>query len=229
MTNVAKNAETTMVDDVNSYMRRVYNYMTVGLGISGLVAYIISAVPALTQFVLHTPFFWVALLAPLVMIFFFSDRLYNASPQGAQLWFWIFAALEGLSLSIFFVHFTGVSIIKVFFITSAMFAGLSLYGYTTKRDMSGWGKFLFIALIGLIVAMIVNLFIASAQVSWLISVIAVVLFAALIAYDTQRIKDDYLAHGEVGNSAVSGALSLYLDFINMFIHLLNIFGIANND
>lgn len=217
------------VDSVNAYMRQVYNYMTIGLGISGLVAYIVSVIPALSNLILHTPLLWVVIFAPLAMIFFFSKSLYNASPGAAQTWFWIFSVLEGLMLSIMFLHYTGESVIGVFFITSAMFAALSIYGLTTKRDMSSWGKFLFIAVIGLIAVMLINLFVGSAQFGLLISIGAVLVFSALIAYDTQRIRDDFIMYGGNESTAVQGALSLYLDFLNIFIHLLSIFGIKVND
>ena len=219
----------TATESVNEYMIRVYNYMMAGLAISGLTAWVVSVTPALMAFVFSSPMVYIIMFAPLVMIFFFYGKLQNATPAGAQLWFWIFAFLEGLMLSSLAVVYTGESIVAVFFVTSAMFAGLSTYGYTTKRDMSGWGKFLFMALIGLILVMIVNLFVANTLLGTLISAAAVVLFAALIAYDTQRIKDDFLMNGgEVGNAAVQGALSLYLDFLNMFIHLLHLFGYTND-
>lgn len=217
------------VEDANAFMLRVYNYMVVGLLISGLTALAVSMSPALTSIIFGTPLMWVVMFAPLVMIFFFYGTLVNASPAGAQAWFWLFAFLEGLMLSTIMLHYTGESIISVFFMTSAMFAGLSLYGYTTKRDMSAWGKFLFMALIGLIIAMVANFFMASAMIATLISVGGVVLFAALIAYDTQRIKTNYLESGDIGNSAVQGALSLYLDFLNMFMFLLHLFGIGSDD
>ena len=217
------------VEDANAFMLRVYNYMMVGLLISGLTAWVVSASPALMSLIFGTPLMWAVMFGPLVMIFFFYKTLINASPSGAQVWFWLFAFLEGLMLSTIMLHYTGESIISVFFITSAMFAGLSLYGYTTKRDMAAWGKFLFMALIGLIIAMVANFFMASAMMATLISVGGVVLFAALIAYDTQRIKTNYLEAGDIGNSAVQGALSLYLDFLNMFMFLLHLFGIGSSD
>ena len=218
-----------LIDEVNEYMIRVYNYMMIGLLISGVTAWTVSVTPALMSAIFGTPLVWFIMFAPLVMIFFFYGALTRASPAGAQMWFWIFAFLEGLMLSTLAFHYTGESIVGVFFVTSAMFAGLSLYGYTTKRDMSGWGKFLFMALIGLIIVMIVNLFIASTMMGMLISAGAVVLFSALIAYDTQRIRNDFLEVGDVNNSAVQGALSLYLDFLNIFIHLLHLFGINVGD
>jgi len=216
------------LEKVNQYMLRVYNYMVIGLGISGLTAWFVSVTPALMSLIFDTALMWVVMLAPLVMIFFFYGALQRASPAGAQMWFWIFAFLEGLMLSTIFGYYTGESIVRVFFITSAMFAGLSLYGYTTKLDMSGLGKFLFIALIGLIILMITNIFLGSAAIAWWISVAAVALFAALIAYDTQRIRDEFSIHGDVNNAAVQGALSLYLDFLNMFIYMLHLFGIGND-
>jgi len=215
-------------ETVNEYMTRVYNYMTIGLLISGLTAWFVSVTPALMSVVFSAPLIWIIMFAPLVMIFFFSNTLNNASPAGAQLWFWIFAFLEGLMLSSIALHYTGESIITVFFITSAMFASLSLYGLTTKKDMSGWGKFLFMALIGLIIVMVINIFVANAMMQILISIAGVLLFSALIAYDTQRIKDEFISYGDINNSAVQGALSLYLNFLNMFLFLLQLFGYKND-
>lgn len=217
------------IEDVNSYMIRVYNYMMVGLGISGLTAWYVSITPALMDLIFNTPLVWVVMFAPLVMIFFFHGTLQRSSPAGAQFWFWTFAFLEGLMLSTMFAHYTGESIVRVFFITSIMFGSLSLYGYTTKKDLSGWGKFLLMGLIGLIILMVTNLFIGSAAFGWWISIAVVLLFAALTAYDTQRIREDYAIHGDINNAAVQGALSLYLDFLNMFVHLLHLFGVSGDD
>jgi len=170
----------------------------------------------------------VLMLAPLAFVFFLSFRVYQMSVSAAQLSFWLFAAVMGASLSTIFLVFTGASIARVFFITAATFASLSLWGYTTRKDLTGWGTFLFMGLIGIIVAALVNLFLASSALQFAISVIGVLVFAGLTAYDTQRIKDGYYA--VVGNaelaakSAIMGALSLYLDFINLFTSLLQLFG-----
>jgi len=215
--------------DLRSYMLKVYNYMTAGIGISGIVAYLITTIPELQAIFIGTPLFWVCFAAPLVMIFFFSDKLYNGTPRAAQMWFWTFCALEGVGLTAVALHYAAQSIVQVFFLTTAMFAGLSIWGYTTKKELSGFASFFFMALIGLIIAMIFNIFIVSEGFGLLISCAAVLIFAGLIAFDTQMIKNQYIEQGEVGNSAVVGALHLYLDFLNMFLHLLYILGISNND
>ncbi len=214
-------------EGLRSYMLSVYNYMGLALVLSGLVAYIVGTTPALYVPILTTPLKWVVMLAPLGFVMFFSFRIQKMSLSSAQLAFWAFAALMGLSLSSVFVVFTGSSIARVFFITAAAFGSLSLYGYTTKRDLSGWGSFLFMGLVGIIIAAIVNIFLASSALQFAISVIGLLVFAGLTAYDTQRIKELYyeLDNSDVmGRKAIMGALSLYLDFINMFMFLLHFMG-----
>jgi hypothetical protein len=216
-------------------MLGVYNYMTAGVALTGAVAYLTYQLtlssPAVAQLLYLSPLKWVVMLAPLAFVFYLSFRVHKMSPAAAQTAFWLFAAVMGLSLSTIFLRFTGQSITQVFFVTSAAFAGLSLYGYTTKKDISGWGSFLIMGVIGLILAAIVNLFLASSALSFAISVIGVLVFAGLTAYDTQNIKDTYfMVRGNselAAKSAIMGALSLYLDFINMFTSLLNLFG--NNE
>ncbi|MEM8796723.1 MAG: Bax inhibitor-1/YccA family protein, partial [Pseudomonadota bacterium] len=184
----------------------------------------------LTQFgatLWTSPLKWVVMLAPLAMVFFMSFRVHKMSVGAAQSTFWAFAALMGMSLSTILLVYTSESIVRVFFITAAAFGSLSLFGYTTKRDISGWGSFLFMGLIGIIIAMVVNIFMQSSALQFAISVIGVLVFAGLTAYDTQRIKEMYFeGDGEVamGRKAIMGALSLYLNFINMFIMLLQLFG-----
>ena len=214
-------------EGLRSYMLSVYNYMGLALIISGLVAYIVGTTPALYQPIMGSPLKWIVMLAPLGFVMFFSFRIEKMSVSSAQMAFWTFAALMGLSLSTVFVVFTGASIARVFFITAATFGSLSLYGYTTKRDLSGMGSFLFMGLIGIIIASVVNLFLASSAVHFAISVIGVLVFAGLTAYDTQRIKAMYyeLDNSDVmGRKAIMGALSLYLDFINMFMFMMHFFG-----
>ena len=170
---------------------------------------------------------WVVMLAPLGMVFFLSARIEKMSFTTAQTTFWIFAALMGASLASIFVIYTQTSIVRVFMITAVTFGAMSLWGYTTKRDLSGMGSFLMMGLIGIIVASLVNLFIQSSMMHWVISVIGVLVFTGLTAYDTQKIKEMYLASdGQVvmGKKAIMGALKLYLDFINLFIMLLHLFG-----
>jgi FtsH-binding integral membrane protein len=168
------------------------------------------------------------MLAPLAFVFLLSWRIYRMSLPGAQAMFWVFAAVMGLSLSSIFLVFTGQSITQVFFVTAAAFGGLSLYGYTTKKDLSGWGSFLIMGVIGIVIAALVNLFLQSSALQFAISVIGVLVFAGLTAYDTQQIKDNYYqVAGDAmatGKAAIMGALNLYLDFINMFVSMLQLFG-----
>ena len=232
-------AETGVIDQgLRDYMLRVYNYMAVGVGITGVVAYLTFAM-AVTQtdaglqltsfgnFIFASAFKWVVILAPLAMVFFISARISSMSASGAQMAFWVFSALMGLSLGSIFLVYAHDSIARVFFITAASFGALSLYGYTTQKDLSGWGSFLFMGLIGIIIAMLVNLFIGSTALQFAISVIGVLVFAGLTAYDTQQIKEMYYVGDDgtvAGRKAVMGALRLYLDFINLFMMLLSLFG-----
>lgn len=234
---------------LRSYMLSVYNYMALGLAFTGLAAlgvYMLAVTtdPAqssaqirdgimLTSFgyaLFVSPLKWVVFLAPLGMVFFLSARISSMSVRGAQISFWVFAALMGVSLSSIFLVYTHDSISRVFFITAASFGALSLYGYTTKRDLSGLGSFLIMGLFGIIIASLVNIFIGSSMVQFVISVVGVLVFAGLTAYDTQRIKEMYSYMDDstiAGRKAIMGALSLYLDFINMFTMLLSLFGNRN--
>tara|TARA_R110002072_G_scaffold101432_2_gene223313 strand:+ start:227 stop:955 length:729 start_codon:yes stop_codon:yes gene_type:complete len=212
---------------LRNYMLRVYNYMCIGLALTGAVAFAASTSPELMNLVHGTALRWVVMLAPLGFVLFLSARLHAMQASTAQVMFWVYAALMGLSLSYIFIAFTGESIVRVFFITSAAFAGLSLYGYTTKKDLSGFGTFLIMGLIGIIIASVVNIFLASTGLHFVISILGVLIFAGLTAYDTQRIKAIYAEtdHAEVQEKkAIMGALTLYLDFINMFIMMLQLFG-----
>ena len=233
---------------LRAYMLRIYNYMSIGLAITGLAALgvYMAAVTndpsatayhfrdiSLTSFgyaMYFSPLKWLFMLAPLVMVFVISAGINRLAPSTAQILFWVFAALMGVSLSSIFLVFTHTSIVRVFFITAATFGALSLYGYTTKRDMSGMGSFLFMGLIGIIIASVVNLFLASTMLQFLVSVIGVLVFAGLTAYDTQRLKNDYIygyaSQGGVvaERAAITGALSLYLNFINLFTLLLQLLG-----
>jgi hypothetical protein len=230
-----------VVDEgLRAHMLAVYNYMAGGVALTGLAAYLISAMAvaervggqvALTPFgeaIYLSPLKWLIMLAPLAFVFYLSFRVERMSVGAAQLAFWAFATVMGVSLSSIFLVFTGQSITQVFFVTAAAFAGLSLFGYTTRRDLTGWGSFLLMGLIGIILAALVNIFLQSGALQFAISVVGVLVFAGLTAYDTQRIKDTYYAVGGDGaliaKSAIMGALSLYLDFINMFVMLLNLFG-----
>jgi len=212
---------------LRAYMQRVYNFMALGLGITGATAYLTAQSPEMLQFIFGTPFRYVVLLAPLVMVFFLSARIATMSFANAQTLFWVYAGVLGLFLASIFILYTGQSIARVFFITSGMFAGTSIYGYTTHRDLSKFGAFLFMALIGLIIASVVNLFMQSGPMQFAISFLAVLIFTGLTAYDTQVIKEIYSAHdtSEVSNKkALFGALRLYMDFLNLFLALLQLFG-----
>ena len=212
---------------LRNYMLRVYNYMATGLGLTGLTAYFVAITPSLFNAIYGTPLYWVIALAPLGFVFYLSARLHKISFAKAQTVFWIFSGVMGLSMAYIFIAFTGASIARVFFITAGTFAGMSLYGYTTKKDLTGWGSFLFMGLIGIIIAMIVNIFLQSSMLGFIISCVGVLVFVGLTAYDTQRIKEMYYAsdHPEIsGKKAIMGALKLYLDFINLFIMLLYLFG-----
>jgi FtsH-binding integral membrane protein len=211
---------------LRQYMVRVYNYMAGGLGISGLVAYL-AVSTGLYQQIAGTPLIWIVMLAPLGMVLLLSLSINRISVGAAFLAFWTFAALMGLSLAGIFLVFTGASIARVFFISAATFAAMSLYGYTTGRDLSRFGAFLFMGLIGIIIAGLVNIFVGSSALQFAISVIGVIVFTGLTAYDTQRIKQVYLASDPADmttKKAIIGALTLYLDFINLFIMLLQLTG-----
>jgi len=225
-------AEAAAVDvGLRAYMLRVYNYMCVALALTGAVAFYVSTSPTLLQAIYGTPLMWVVFLAPLGMVFFLSARIHKMSAGTAQTMFWIFAALVGLSLASIFIVYTGASVARVFFITAGAFAGLSLVGYTTKRDLSGMRTFLFMGVIGLVIAMVVNMFLGSSGLQLLISVVGVLIFAGLTAYDTQQIKLMYYEadSGEVATKkSIMGALRLYLDFLNMFIFLMHILGVSRN-
>jgi FtsH-binding integral membrane protein len=207
-------------------MLRVYNFMAAGLGLTGLVAYAAVATGFYQQ-IAGTPLIWLVMLAPIGVVLLLSFRIEHMSIAAAQAAFWGYAALMGLSLAGVFLVYTGVSVARVFFITAATFGAMSLYGYTTRRDLSQFGSFLLMGLIGIVLASLVNIFIASSALQFAISVIGVVVFTGLTAWDTQRIKEIYLASdaGDVlAKKALMGALALYLDFINLFVLLLQLTG-----
>ena len=244
-------AEAAVVDEgLRAYMLRIYNYMVLGLAITGFAAigiYMLSVTTDptaayqaarplargmyLTQvgfYLFASPLKWVVILAPLALVFFLSYRIENMRPATAQITFWIYAALVGVSLASIFLVYTHSSITRVFFITAASFGALSLWGYTTQRDLTGMGSFLIMGLFGIIIASLVNIFLVSSMMQWIISVVGVLVFAGLTAYDTQRLKNEYVygaMDGEVmERSAIMGALSLYLDFLNLFTMLLSLMG-----
>ena len=221
---------------LRAHMNKVYGTMSVGMLITFAVAWAVGSNPTLLG-IFRDPMTlrpnilgWIVMFAPLLMVFGFSAAINRISAAAAQTFFYVFAAVMGLSLSWIFVAFTGFSIAQVFLVTSIAFAGLSLYGYTTKKDISGWGSFLIMGVIGLIVASIINIFLGSPAIMFAISILGVLIFAGLTAYDTQKIKTTYLAHAHhgdtewLGKAAIMGALELYLDFINMFMFLLQLLG-----
>lgn len=218
-------------EGLRAYMLRVYNYMAMGVALTGVVAYLTANTPALLNVIYGTPLQWVVMLAPLGIVFFFSARINRMSASAAQTTFWVFSGVMGLSLAYIFLVYAGASIARVFFITAGTFGAMSLYGYTTRRDLTGVGSFMFMGLIGIILAMIVNIFLQSSALDFAISVIGVIVFVGLTAYDTQRIKENYFAgdgNEIMSKKAISGALNLYLDFINLFLMLLRLFGTARN-
>ena len=211
---------------LRSYMRGIYNYMTAGLAITGAVAYF-AASSGLYFKLAATPAIWVVLLAPIAMVMFLSFRIQKMSLGTAQATYWVYAGMMGLSLAGIFMLYTGQSIARVFFISAGTFGGMSLYGYTTKKDLTGWGSFLFMGLIGVILASVVNLFMQSSALQFAVSVMGVIVFVGLTAYDTQKLKELYAAGDSAeaaGKKTVMGALTLYLDFINLFLMLLRLFG-----
>jgi uncharacterized protein len=215
---------------LRSYMLSVYNYMASGVLLTGIIALLFA--PYAQQVLLGanggmSALGWIVTLSPLAIVFAMSFGVNRMSTATLQLLFWAFAALMGLSMSTLFLAFTGASIAQTFFATAAAYLGLSLYGYTTKRDLSGIGTFLIMGVVGLLVAMLINLFLHSSTMALLISGIGVLLFAGLTAYDTQRIKSMYFyvqGTDMMGKTVIMGALTLYLDFINMFQFLLSFMG-----
>jgi FtsH-binding integral membrane protein len=237
-------------EGLRAYMLRVYNYMAAGVALTGVVAWVIftfsvtndpqlavaGARPLhrgmyLTQLgytLFATPMRYVLMFAPLAFVFFLAWRIYSMSVGAAQIAFWAFATVMGASLSVIFLAYTAQSIAQIFFITAAAFGSLSLWGYTTKRDLSGWGSFLIMGAVGIMIAAILNVFIQSDMMRFVIASVGVLVFAGLTAYDTQQIKDNY--YSVMGDTvamtkgAIMGALNLYLDFINLFVSLLTLFG-----
>ncbi len=230
------NARAAQIDQgLRAHMNKVYGLMSVGMVLTAGVAWAVGSSDALMSIFRNpaggmTILGWAAMFAPLIMVFAFSAMINRMSVAAAQLFFYVYAAAMGLSLAWIFRAFTGVSIAQTFLCTAIAFAALSLYGYTTKKNLSGMGTFLFMGLIGLLVASVVNIFIASSALSFAISVIGILIFAGLTAYDTQNIKNEYIQHAAMGDqewlgkAAIMGALQLYLDFINMFMFLLQFMG-----
>jgi len=229
---------------LRTYMLGVYNYMTIGLAITGLFAlgiYMLSISGTPTPYSIRgglyltqlgytlfvSPVKWLVILAPLALVFFLSFRVDKMSVGAAQLTFWIYAALVGTSLAVLLMVYTHTSIARVFFMAAATFGALSLYGYTTKRDLSGMATFLFMGLIGVIIASLVNIWLGSSMMQWIISIAGLLVFAGFTAYDTQDIKNMYDANDDgtvSGRKSIMGALRLYLDFLNIFLFMLQLLG-----
>ncbi len=223
----ARPAQWAEVDvGLRQYMLRVYNYMAGGLALTGIVAYV-AAESGFYAAISNTPLSLIVMLAPLALVLLLSFRIQTMSLGSAHLAFWAFAGSFGLSLAGIFLLYTGLSIASTFFITAAMFLAMSLYGYTTNRDLTGVGSFLFMGLIGIVIASLVNAFLGSPALQFAISVIGVVVFTGLTAWDTQRIKEIYFAGDDtavMGKKAIMGALRLYLDFLNLFLMMLQFVG-----
>ena len=224
----ARGADAALLDEgLRQHMLRIYNYMGLGLIVTGIVAFVVGNTPALYVPIFTTPLKWVVMLAPLAFVLFFSFRIDTISASRAQTLYWAFCAVMGLSMASIFLVFTGASIARTFFIAATMFGGMSLYGYTTKRDLSKFGSFLIMGLIGVVIASVVNLFLASSALQFAVSVIGIIVFVGLTAWDTQRIKEEYAENAgseALQKMAVFGAFSLFLNFINIFTLLLNLTG-----
>ena len=220
-----------LIDEgLKAHMNKVYATMSMGMLLTGGVAWAVGTNDAMMAAIYGTALKWVVIFAPLALVFAFGAIINRISAAAAQLFFYVYASLMGLSLASIFAIYTGTSIAQTFLVTAIAFAGLSLYGYTTKRDLSGFGTFLMMGLIGIVVASIVNIFLGSSALQFAISVIGLLVFAGLTAFDTQSIKNEYIQHAQMGDSewlgksAIMGALRLYLDFINMFMFLLQFLG-----
>ena len=235
----AAGSRATGVDEsLRAHMNSVYGMMSVGMLVTFAAAWAISGLAVdetgqmteLGTALYESPLKWVVMFAPLAMVFAFGAAIGRLSAAGAQTFFYAFAAVMGLSISSIFLVYTGVSIAQTFLVTAIAFAALSLWGYTTKKDISGWGSFLIMGVVGLIVASIANIFLGSPAIAFAVSVLGVLIFAGLTAYDTQKIKTDYIQHARsmdqewLQKSAIMGALNLYLDFINLFMFLLSFMG-----
>jgi FtsH-binding integral membrane protein len=227
----AATGSTALDAGLRSYMLGVYNHMTTALALTGLTAFgtkmLATNSPAVGQLLFGTPLSYVIMFAPLAMVMWMSFRINKMSPAKARTLFYIYAAMMGISLSTILLAFTGASVARAFFITAGAFAGLSIFGYTTKRDLTAMGGFLIVGVFGLILASIANIFVQSSGMEFLISIVGVLLFAGLTAYDTQKIKSMYYAgdsRDAAARKSIFGALTLYLDFINMFLFMVQLLG-----
>ena len=236
MFETTKTKTQAMVDEgLKDYMLKVYNFMAGGLAVTALAAYVCLNTSLINLFFSVNSYGqasmsalgWIILFAPLVMVFAFSWVLHRGTTQQIQLVFWAFSAVMGLSLTPTLLAYTGASVARIFLITAAMFGSMSLYGYTTKKDLTSMGSFMIMGVWGIVIASIVNIFLKSPGLSYAISILAVIAFTALTAYDTQKIRQIYMSYDDgdtLTRKAIAGALELYLDFINMFLALLRLFG-----
>ena len=226
---------------LRSYMLQVYNYMAAALVLTAVSAFSVANIGPVRDLFFQqvapgayapTILAWIGMIAPIGLVFFLGFRIQKMSFSAAQTTFWVYAGLVGISIASILLNFTGASVARVFFIAAIMFGGMSLYGYTTKKDLSGFGSFLIMGMWGIFIAFIVNLFLQSTMLHYIASGIGVIVFTGLAAYDTQRIKEMYLeADGRetMGKKAIMGALMLYLDFINLFIMLMQFLGVRNSE
>jgi FtsH-binding integral membrane protein len=221
-------AEQAQMDmGLRSFMLKVYNYMASGLALTGIVAFLTASSPTMVKLIFGSPLVWVVMLAPIGLVFFLSFRIAHIKSGTAHAIFWLYAGLMGLSLASVLLVYTGVSVTRTFFVVAATFGAMSLYGYTTKRDLSGLGNFLLMGLIGILIAGVVNIFLQSSMMHFVISALGVLIFVGLTAYDTQKVKEMYWEADEEGmgeKKAIIGALTLYMDFINLFIYMLQFIG-----
>lgn len=214
-------------EGLRAYMLSVYNYMAMGLGLTGLAAFLVATSPILREILLTPPLVYVVMIAPIALVFFLSFRVHTLQFGTAQALFWIYSTIMGLSLASVFLVYTSTSVARVFFITAGTFGAMSLYGYSTRRDLTSLGGFLLMGLVGIILASIVNIFLKSTGLQFIVSIAGVLVFVGLTAFDTQQIKLSYVEGEEseaAGKKAIMGALQLYLDFINLFLILLRFFG-----
>ena len=230
---ISSASSSTYDSALRDYMATVYKHMSIALIVSGLVSFFLSQSPALMQAIFGTPLKWLAIFAPLALVLFVSFKFNSLTSSQIRTFLYVYAGAIGISLSSIFLIYTAQSIVRIFFITSSTFGLMSLYGYTTKKDLTSFGSFLMMGVIGIIIASLVNIFLKSNGLQLMISIIAVFVFIGLIAYDTQKIKENYFqfAHSDaeqVNKIALWGALSLYMDFINLFVHLLQLFGDRKN-
>jgi FtsH-binding integral membrane protein len=230
-----RSAATQLDIDVGlrNYMLRIYNYMASALALTGIVAYVASAGgrDSFIAHIYHTPLMWLVILAPFGLVMLLSFGIQRLSAAASQGIFWLYAALMGLSMSTIFLVYTGESIARVFFITAGTFVATSLYGYTTRRDLSQFGSFLFMGLIGIVIASLVNMFVGSSALQFAIGIIGVLVFTGLTAYDTQTIKEMYYeadGHEMAAKKSIMGALRLYLDFVNLFMMLVQLLGVRRD-